>query len=405
MKKKIPILFMDQSIQSGGGGRSLFYILKFIDRERFEPIVLLPNENGVLTNRINEENICKMISEPCLHSSNKSIRFCGKNYSEASALERILSLVRNYGELVYLGFVKLNRIIINHKIDAIYSNNDTTRILSLIAGLLTCTPVVWHVRNVSKSRFWSLLTRFSAIKKVIFISNAQQKLFRVPAEKSAVVYNGIDIDEFKQNCIQKKLREEYQISKKAVIFGVTGRILPKKGYLSFLRAGKMTMDLCKNEEIILAVIGGAFNELQEKYLMQLKNLASELNISDKVIFTGFKTDIKSYVSDLDVLVVPSVWDEPFGRTALEGMALGIPVLASRIGGLPEVIEENMTGLLYESGNTEGLSHCMKQMVQERQTGSIMGQKGRERCEKEFCIALRTKEIDHILESLIVHKSK
>ncbi|MBL7996881.1 glycosyltransferase family 4 protein [bacterium] len=400
MKNKIPILFMDQSIQSGGGGRSLFYILKFIDRERFEPIVMLPDENGVLTDRIRSESVCTMISESCLHSSNKLIRNYGEN-SEANTLERIASLVLNYIELTYLAFIKLNRIILFHKIEILYSNNDTTRVLTLIAGILTGTPVVWHVRNVSKNRFWSLLTRFSAIKKVIFISNAQRKLFRVPAEKSAVVYNGIDIEEFKQNGIQKKLREEYRISKKAVIFGVTGRILPKKGYLSFLRAGKLTMDQCKNEEIILAVIGGVFSEFQEKYLKQLRNLACELNISDKVLFTGFRTDIKSYVSDLDVLVVPSVWDEPFGRTALEGMALGIPIIASRVGGLPEVIEDGSTGFLYEQDNPEALNHAMSELVHNPSLRQQMGARGRLKCEEQFDIKKRTCDIESIISELKV----
>lgn len=401
MKHKIRILFLDQSIQSGGGGRSLFYILKFTDRTIFEPLVMLPDEKGVLTDRIREENICTMIQEPCLHSSNKYCRINKK--VEANIFHTIYSAICNYSELVYLAFIKLPHIIKEYKVEILYSNNDTTRVISLIAGFLTGTPVVWHVRNVSKNRFWSFLSRHSIVKKIIFISKAQQALFDVRKEKARVIYNGIDLDEFRINNIVKRLRAECNIPQHAVLFGVAGRLLPKKGYLSFLKAGKLAIKHCPDTDIRLVVIGGSFSRNQQKYLQELKNAADELDIADKVIFTGFKSDIKSYVSDLDALVVPSEWDEPFGRTALEGMALGIPVLASRIGGLPEVIEENITGLLYESGNSDELSNCMKQLVRDRQNGSVMGQKGRERCEKEFCIAMRTKEIDQLLESLVDHK--
>jgi glycosyltransferase involved in cell wall biosynthesis len=196
------------------------------------------------------------------------------------------------------------------------------------------------------------------------------------------------------------LHEEFSIPGEALILGVTGRLLPKKGYLSFFRAAKLAIDHCHNQDFRLAVIGGVFNKNQERYLKQLKDLARELNISDRVIFTGFKKDIKPYVSDLDILIVPSIWDEPFGRTALEGMALGIPVIASRVGGLPEVVEDGVCGFLYEKENHEALSDAIQKLIYDPELRQRMGRNGRRISEEKFDIRKRTQDIDKVLSQLL-----
>ena len=390
---------MDQSIQSGGGGRSLFYILKFINQEIFRPVVILPAEKGVLTDRIQDEKVCELISEPSLHSSNKISRTPGKTRNEENIIQRLLSRIRNYADIFYLGFFKIPKLISQHRIDILYSNNDTTRLLSWIAGSLTQTPVVWHMRNVSKSWFWSILARQSIIKKTVFISQAQQSLFQVPDYKSTIIYNGIDTQEFRMNGITKKLRQEFNVSSAAIILGVTGRLLPKKGYVSFLKAGKLAIDRCRDKQIKLVIIGGAFSRNQENYLLQLKKQAEELDIVNHVVFTGFQKDIKSYVTDLDILVVPSIWDEPFGRTALEGMALGLPVIATRVGGLPEVIEDGSSGLLFEKNDIEAMAQAMVRLIRSPDLRQQMGLRGRSLAETKFNIDSRTAEIESTLSKM------
>lgn len=356
-------------------------------------MVILPDEKGVLTDRIQDEKVCELISEPFLHSSNKISRTHGKTRFEENRIERMLSLIRNYADILYLSFIKIPKLIFQHRINILYSNNDTTRILSWIAGSLTQTPVVWHMRNVSKSWFWSILARQGIIKKTVFISQAQQRLFQVPSYKCSVVYNGIDTQEFRVSGIEKKLRAEFNISSTAVALGVTGRLLPKKGYLSFLQAGKIAIERCQNEQVNLVIIGGAFSGNQEKYLRQLKKHAEELNIVNHVIFTGFQKDIKSYVADLNILVVPSIWDEPFGRTALEGMALGLPVIATRVGGLPEVIEDESSGLLFEKDDIEAMAHAMIRLIRSPDLRQQMGLRGRSLAETKFNIGSRTAELE------------
>ena len=136
-----------------------------------------------------------------------------------------------------------------------------------------------------------------------------------------------------------------------------------------------------------------------KLFAATKKQAEELDIVNHVVFTGFQKDIKSYVTDLDILVVPSIWDEPFGRTALEGMALGLPVIATRVGGLPEVIEDGSSGLLFEKNDIEAMAQAMVRLIRSPDLRQQMGLRGRSLAETKFNIDSRTAEIESTLSKM------
>ncbi|NUM81951.1 glycosyltransferase family 4 protein [bacterium] len=401
---QIKILFIDQSIKDGGGGRSLFYILKFINKNAFEPIAYLPDEEGVLPERIEKEGVCELIREPLLHSSNKVARL-KKKAADENIFERIYSLVLNYAELFYLTFFKLPSLVKKRSIDILYANNITTRMMAGFVGLVTGCKVVWHSRDVPSGKdrvIQKFLARRHPLKKVICVSENNRRFFPSPAEKSIVVHNGIDAEEFNSVTITKKLRNEFHIPQNAVVFGVTGRILPKKGYASFLRAGKIASENCPEIPLRFVIAGGAFKEQQQQHFDELKQLAKTLQIEDRVIFTGFIADVKSYVNDFDALVAPSEWEEPCPRTVLEGMALNLPVLGFKMGGIPELVANGETGLLYDCADYKGLADGMITLIRDPQLRKTMGQKGRKRIENFFDIVEKTKEIDRILLEVDSH---
>ncbi len=388
----IKVLFLDQSIKDGGGGRSLFYILKFIDKKKFHPVAMLPAEDGVLPERIKKEGICDLIQEPWLHSTNSMSRTPGNSRAKESGWERLRSRMLNYFDLWRLILVRLPTLVHDEKIQILYANNALTRIITLVVGIMTDVKVVWHIRNVKRGWWYSLMSHFSAVTKIIFISKAQQKLFRIPEAKSSIIYNGIDLAEFSRARITGQLRKELNIPPTARVFGVTGRMVPKKGYLSFLAASKLLSEKV-HLDCRFVIVGGAFSPSQEAYLDELQKYCVSQNMESLVHFIGFKKDVKPYLIDMDALIVPSEWEEPFGRTAIEAMALGIPVVAYRVGGLPEVLNETC-GILCQKSNSIELSHAMEKIATGK-AGNI-GTAGRFKVENEFDVIKITAQVERLL---------
>ncbi len=388
MKKHLKVLFLDQSIHDGGGGRSLFYLLKHLDRSRFDPAVMLPAEQGLLPAKIEKENICPIFRIRHLHAAGPGRRYDWR----WKFLDRLVSRIVYHAELLYVSFCTLPRILRQEQFDILYANNETARLVSLVAGSIAGVKVVWHVRNVSRNIVWNFLSRFAVVSRVIFISEAQRGLFRVPKSKSTVIHNGIDTHEFSARHSLKRLRSDYHIPADALVFAVAGRLLPKKGYADFLRAAvRVRKDSPANVRFV--VIGGARNEAQRKHLRQLESLVSQWELSEIVIFTGFQDDIRPYLMDVDVLVIPSVWNEPFGRTAIEAMALGIPVVAYGVGGLPEIIRDGVTGRLIPARDVDGLTETCLELAHHRARILSMGRRGRDTAERYFSIAAKTAEVE------------
>lgn len=361
----------------------------------YEPIVMLPAENGVLPERILNENVCTLHSEPLLRTSNKALRF-GNNIPKLINL--VFSGFLNYWDLIKLCFFALPRYISQNKIDILYANNETTRVLTMISGALTKTPVVWHLRNVKRAQRYSWLARSSFVTHVIFISHAQRNLYDIPEAKSGVVYNGIDTSEFCCQNVEHRLRKIYHIAEDTVIFAVAGRIIEKKGYDHFLRAAKIVKE-SSHRECRFVIIGGAITPSQSKYLIGLQKLCVELGIEKETIFTGFQKDIKSFLADIDVMVIPSIWAEPFGRTAIEAMAFEKPVIAYGAGGLPEVIREGITGFICPVGHQTTLANAMLRYVNSTDLRTEHGACGSRDVKIRFDIKQVTREIEKVLSKL------
>lgn len=141
-----------------------------------------------------------------------------------------------------------------------------------------------------------------------------------------------------------------------------GRIVSEKGVEVLLRAFK------KQRVARELVIIGEGPQLDE-----LKTLASDLGIAERVTFTGYVSmeNIRDFIITSEVVVVPSIWEEPYGLVALEGIACGVPVVASRVGGLPEIVRDFENGLLVPPGDIERLASAIELLLTDRQLYSSL----------------------------------
>ncbi|MCB1754546.1 MAG: glycosyltransferase [Gammaproteobacteria bacterium] len=172
----------------------------------------------------------------------------------------------------------------------------------------------------------------------------------LPAEKSEVVHSGIDTDKFAPIDVNQTLLESYGLDKSVnKIFGIVARLSEEKGHQYLLQAFRKVLE--QEPHARLMVVGDG--PLKEELLAQ----RAELQLENEVIFTGAQRNIPDYLSIFDVFVLSST-RESFPLAAREAMAAGKPVIAPRIGGCPEVVDENNTGYLFKSADVDDLSRQM-----------------------------------------------
>lgn len=236
-------------------------------------------------------------------------------------------------------FFMLSKVVKEQQIDVIHAN---TRVGQVLAWLLSKTchvPFVSTYHGYYKAHFFRRLIRFDGIK-AISISNEIKKHIvddlKISSEKISVVHNGIDIAEYNKGISKSILRDRYNISGEPLV-GIVARISPEKNHVFLIDA--FMLFLKKYPKATLLIFGtGRQEEVLHSYVKEIK-----IEESVKFIRTG---DVKEIFSLLDVSILPSL-QEGFGFSIIEAQALGIPVIGSNIGGIKEVIDDNISGLIFE----------------------------------------------------------
>jgi len=211
------------------------------------------------------------------------------------------------------------------------------------------------------------IRRFDAIVGVSEDIRADMEAHGVPAEKITVIDNGVNMSRFKDKTNAASTRKELGIDKDAVIIGTAGSLKSVKGHTFLLKAAVEVLRSCKKEVKFLIVGDG---ELRE----ELEAEARGLGIENNVIFTGYRTDVEDMLRCLDLFVLPSL-REGLPMVLLEAMASCKPVVASRVGAIPKVVEEAKCGLLVEPGDVHSLAAGLTALIKDKKEMRLMGKRG------------------------------
>jgi len=189
--------------------------------------------------------------------------------------------------------------------------------------------------------------------------------FHVPSEKITVVENGIDIGQFSGG--RPVLREELGLTENPLV-GYVGRLAPEKGLEHLLHAAEGILNTLPAAKFILAGEGPQRSALEK--------LAGQLCIEKSVIFLGRRSDLASIYASFDVFVLPSL-SEGMPLAVLEAMAAKRPVVATRVGAIPEMVKDQQTGLLVDAGDITGLQSAISLLLGRRDLCRSFGQSGHE----------------------------
>jgi glycosyltransferase involved in cell wall biosynthesis len=425
MPPLIRALFINHSVRDGGPGRSLFYVLKYIDRTKISPFVLVPRED-VFTELLKNDGLGDKIiierrfPENILRPRLNSHRLGGTEGKESlasptaragipevfvSKVSKIISVTLNVMDICVL-ILKSPFLLKKWNIDVIYCNGTLAKIVGALIGLFNFRPVIWHVRNIQQTKALKItmnaLSLLPAVKSVICVSNATTKQFYFKLSKISIIYNGVDINEFNPEKTSGVLRLRYSIPEDVIIIGSTGRIVPRKGYENLIKSALVVREGIgdsKINKVRFIIVGDTPYFFQDNHMQRLKELLKEYGLEDIFIFTGYQRDVKPYLKDFDIFVIPSSYEDPFPRVVIEAMAFALPVIGFRVGGIAEAVQDGVTGILSESGNSKQMGESMVRLILDRETKLSMGAAGRERVKRLFCAKTRARDIEKIILEL------
>jgi L-malate glycosyltransferase len=200
------------------------------------------------------------------------------------------------------------------------------------------------------------------------------------------IHNAIDIENIRPVKKPTQIRQELGIDEGAIVFGVAGRMAPIKGYDIFLEAASNILKRLPHSVLVLAGDG--------PLKVGLEKIAENLGITTQVRFTGFREDITDILGALDIFVISSYY-EGIPMVLLEAMALGRPVVATRVGGIPEVIEDGISGILVASGDAGALSEACQKIASEPNLRRALAEQAPKRISKEFSLE---QQVDRILRA-------
>ncbi len=204
----------------------------------------------------------------------------------------------------------------------------------------------------------------------------------------SLIYNGVDLNRYDHTVPCCTLREEYGLPENGPIVGVVARLEAEKGHPTLLEAWPSV--LAAAPDAVLLIVGEGSRE--EALRMQ----ARDLGIDRSVIFTGRRDDVPAVTAALDVAVLPS-YREAQGLTILEAMALSRPVVASNVGGIPEMIEHERTGLLVPPHDADALGAAIVRLLQDHPLADTLGRAGHDLVHDRFCVELMVRAIESIYD--------
>jgi glycosyltransferase involved in cell wall biosynthesis len=189
------------------------------------------------------------------------------------------------------------------------------------------------------------------------------------------IHNGIDLERAKLNVDKRReIRSFLRVGDREIVVGTVGRLSPIKAHDQLLRAVHRLVKDGYKVRILLVGEGPMEQSLRE--------LGKNLGLGDSIIFAGHQENVLDYLGAIDVFVLPSM-REGIPMALLEALALERPVVATRVGGIPEVVEDDVSGLLVSPGDFFSLSEGIRVLIEDRSKAISLGKAGRARIEQEF----------------------
>ena len=373
--KKIKVLHVLNVAQLGGTELMTYQLAKSMNSERFE-------------------------SEVCFLSSRGPI----SEYFEKSGIRVTHLELKSLPQKLFAAPMRLYHHLRKNRYDILQLYGLRANVLGRIVGRWAgCENIVGGLRSLYPSdsqSVWTLwLDRLTLPLARCYISNSRAAVdFLVskgyPREKFKVIHNGIELERFQQASDPSFLKDRYGVSHRdCPVITCVANLRAVKGHEYLIRA-LQELKRAKKEFICLLVGDGVLRG-------ELEQLANDLGLREDLLFLGHqgREQIPGILASTDIFVLPSLWEGMPGA-AMEAMAQGVPVVATDIGGTPEVVLDGITGYVVPIKDSAALAQKIGHLLEDAELRKEMGQNGRKRIEEEFSLRKMTEQYEAIYQELV-----
>jgi len=304
-------------------------------------------------------------------------------------------------------FIQLYRFIHSKRFDIVHTHSSKAGVLGRWAAKCAGVRVIIHTphghifygyfsRFLTTVFIWIERLTARITDKIITLTDRGKEehlFFKIgPADRFVRIYSGIDVDpQMKRPQLIEHLKKQWVLEDKNFIFGCIGRLDPIKGTTYLIDAMMQVAKKHPKTQLLLVGDGSQRDKLQKQCLAQ--------GLQGHVKFTGFQKDPSPYLEIMDVFVLASL-NEGMGRVILEAMSYGKPVIATRVGGIPELVEDGKNGLLVEPANSDALSTAMITLIENRELLDDMSKQARIKVGAQFDLKNMVKDIEALYDSCL-----
>jgi glycosyltransferase involved in cell wall biosynthesis/predicted ATP-grasp superfamily ATP-dependent carboligase len=310
--------------------------------------------------------------------------------------------------------LQLARDIRHHGIQIVHTYNFYANVFAIPAARLAGVRVIASIRDMgvylspTQKRVQRLVCRLA--DQIVVNANAIKQWLvddGWSGDRIAVIPNGLDFSRFELMERTAMLHKEFELPPDAKLVGVVGRLVPLKGLEDFLRAAALVAMRFPSARFVIVgdeVFATRGQDIQRDggYTRSLMEQAVQLGIGDRVVFTGFRSDIERLLPELTVSVQPSL-SEGLSNTLLESMAAGVPVVATSVGGAVEVVQDGENALLVPPANPELLAHAICRLLHDPAFAADLGHAGRRSVTERFSMKRMVEATSSLYDSLLQSK--
>jgi glycosyltransferase involved in cell wall biosynthesis len=409
--KRSRILYVEKPTSVGGSVISLYELVRGLDKSRYEPTVLFhgPNPYREQFRALGIKVITLSNQSPAATpaaGSTRDIAACLSRHSDGlasayRAARQFYLAARRDWPLAR----RVARLIKDQAIDLVHHNNGLSRNRdTVIAARLAGASQVCHVRML---RDLALVDRYVTrfVDCFVYISRAVRDRYRdqgIPAGQGQIVYNPVNVEAFAQSNHTAELRAELGLADQDRMISNVGRLDWWKGHDDFVRAMAEVVRVQSNARAVIVGTSDAKPQNQA-YYQHIRRLVQELGLADHVIFTGYRSDVPRIMAASDIVVHSASEPEPFGRVVVEGMAAGRPVIATAAGGVLDIIEDQVNGLLVPPKNAERMSEAIQWLLQNQAQARAMGQRAQQCARDRFSVEQHVQAVQRVYQKVLVHR--
>jgi glycosyltransferase involved in cell wall biosynthesis len=382
----VPILFVIGSLNVGGAEKHLLQVLPRLDRKRWRPAVFCLTERGPLAEQLEASGVPVIGSSSGLPTAAHKLRRLANICASTWRLSRFM---RDFRPTIVHFFLPAAYIL--------------GAPVSLLARIQIRIMSRRSLNDYQKGhRFLPLAERTLHPAMQAILGNSRSVVRQLHEQEGisrdclGLIYNGIDLQPFASDDIRSSTRRRLGVPEDAVVFIIVANLIPYKGHGDLLAAfGIAKTRLPRNWRLL--VVGR-----DDGIGADLEALATRLQIEENVLFLGARKDVAELLRAADIGILSS-HQEGFSNAILEGMAAGLPMIVTNVGGNPEAVVDQETGLVVEPGNPAQFAAAIERLAGDPQLRQSLGMKAKIRIQQEFTLEACVARYEQLYEALMQGK--